>query len=167
MKSMDAAAALAIATAIMALGAITFSALSLAFQRSHSRKSVRPFCNVNQYLTNTGMSVGIQNAGMGPMRIQKVVLLANEDDSIQNGVPLEDAFPADLKPEAFVHRYDAYVLAPLLEVELFRCAFGAADEETTTRLKSFLNGKVLCVVYSDIYDDVYEKKAVLNAAEPR
>jgi hypothetical protein len=159
---MDTATALVLATSIMALGAITFSALSLAFQRSHSRKSVRPFCNVNQRNTDTGMSVSLQNAGMGPMRIQKIVLLANEGDPIQAGIPLEEAISEGVKSVVLVHHLDAYVLAPLMEVELFRCALGIADDEETNLLRSKLGGKFLAIAYSDIYDDVYEKKEALN-----
>lgn len=164
---MDTATALVIATSIMALGAIIFFALSLAFQRSHSRKSVRPFCNINQRMMDTGMSVSIQNAGMGPMRIQKAVLLTSEDDTIQAGIPLESAFPAEFKSGVFIPHMNAYVLAPLLEIELFRCDFGIFDEESAALLRSVLNGKFLGIEYSDIYDDAYERKEALNTIEFR
>lgn len=164
---MDMSAALVIATSIMALGAITFSALSLAFQRSHSRKSVRPFCNVTQRINDTEIRVGIQNAGMGPMRIQKVVLLANEGDPIKAGIPLAEAFPVEFRPEGAIRHLDSYVLAPLLEAELFRCDFATCDGEATALLKSKLNGSFLGIEYSDLYDEVYEKKEALNAPEFR
>lgn len=99
---------------------------------------------------------------MGPMQIQKIVLLTKERDPIQAGIPLEEAIPEEVKSEVLVHHLDAYVLAPLLEVELFRFAFGGADDEETNLLKSKLNGCFLGIAYSDIYDDVYEKKEALN-----
>jgi len=164
---MDTATALVIATSIMALGAITFSALSLAFQRSHSRKSVRPFCNVIQRVTVNGISVHIQNAGMGPMRIRKLVLMNNEGDPIQAGIPLEQFFPSELSMEVMIHQMEAYVLAPLLEIELFRCDFGVNDKEGRTLLSKERNGKFLGIEYCDIYDDVYEKVVALNMTQPR
>lgn len=159
---MDTAFALVLATSVMALGAITFSALSLAFQRSHSRKSVRPFCNVNQRTTETGITLSIQNAGMGPMRIHKVVLLSKEEDSTQAELSLQEAFPAETKTEVRVHPLDGYVLAPLQEVELFRCVFDTADSEGMTIWRNKHNGNFLEIIYSDIYDDFYEKKEALN-----
>ena len=103
---MDMAGALVLATSVMGLGAITFSALSLAFQRSHSRKSVRPFCNVLQRESENEMHISIQNAGMGPMRILKIVLLEHEGDSIQDGIPLEEAFSAEAASGVILHRLD-------------------------------------------------------------
>jgi hypothetical protein len=80
---LDTATELLITTAIMALEAIAFAALSMAFDRSHSRKSVKLFCNIHKNMTDAEASVSIQNAGMGPMLIQKIVLLKNQDDPIQ------------------------------------------------------------------------------------
>ena len=164
---MDMAGALVLATSVMGLGAITFSALSLAFQRSHSRKSVRPFCNVLQRESGSEMHVNIQNAGMGPMRIQRIVLLEHEGDSILSGVPLEEAFPAEAAHGVIFHRLDAFVLAPLQEVELFRYAVNASGEEAAGGITSSLFGRYLGVTYLDIYDDAYEKKEALFVPESR
>ena len=158
---MDMAGALVLATSVMGLGAITFSALSLAFQRSHSRKSVRPFCNVLQCESDNEMHISIQNAGMGPMRIQKIVLLEYEGDSIQSGVPLEEAFPAEAARGVILHRLDAFVLAPLQEVEVLRIVYRASSEEAASGFTSSLFGRYLGVTYLDIYDDAYEKKEAL------
>ena len=162
---MDMAGALVLATSVMGLGAITFSALSLAFQRSHSRKSVRPFCNVLQRESENEMHISIQNAGMGPMRIQKIVLLEHEGDSIQSGVPLEEAFSTEAARGVILHRLDGFVLAPLQESELFRYAINASGKEAASGITSSLFGRYLGVTYLDIYDDAYEKKEVLLVPE--
>lgn len=161
---MDMAGALVVATSVMALGAITFSALSLAFQRSHSRKSVRPFCNVLARESGNDRIFSIQNAGMGPMRIQKVVLLEHESDSIEDGVPLEEAVSAEA---AFVclRHLDAFVLAPLQEVEVLRFANSASSEKAANGSRSSLLGRYLGIAYLDIYDDDYEKKEALLLPE--
>ena len=162
---MDMAGALVLATSVMGLGAITFSALSLAFQRSHSRKSVRPFCNVLQRESENEMHISIQNAGMGPMRILKIVLLEHEGDSIQDGIPLEEAFSAEVASGVILHRLDGFVLAPLQEVELFRYTVNSASERAASRITSSLFGRYLAVTYLDIYDDAYEKKEALLLPE--
>lgn len=158
---MDMAGALVLATSVMGLGAITFSALSLAFQRSHSRKSVRPFCNVLSRKSGNEIIFSLQNAGMGPMRIQKVVLLEHEGDSIQNGIPLEEAFSAEAASGVILHRLDAFVLAPLQEVEVLRCSVGTSSGGAASGIPSDLAGRFLGVTYLDIYDDAYEKKEPL------
>ena len=159
---MDMAGALVLATSVMALGAITFSALSLAFQRSHSRKSVRPFCNVLQHESDGEMRLSIQNAGMGPMRILKIVLLENESDSAETGVPLEEAFSTEAPSGVILHRLEAFVLAPLQETELIRFAVNVHEGEGVNPIKRELTGRFLDIVYLDIYDDVYEKKEALS-----
>jgi len=164
---MDMAGALVLATSIMALGAITFSALSLAFQRSHSRKSVRPFCNVLQRESGSEMHISIQNAGMGPMRIQKIVLLENESDSVEAGIPQEAAFSTEAISDVTLHRLDGFVLAPLQEAGLLRCAVSASEDEGANLIKRKLAGRFLGIVYLDIYDDSYEKKEALFVPESR
>ena len=163
---MDMAGALVLATSVMALGAITFSALSLAFQRSHSRKSVRPFCNVFQRESGSEMRVSIQNAGMGPLRILKIVLLENESDSVDAGISLEEAFSTEATRSVALHRLDGFVLAPLQEVELLRCAVSAAEDEGANLAMRKLAGRFLEIVYLDIYDDAYEKIEALLLSEP-
>ncbi len=158
---MDMAGALVLATSVMALGAITFSALSLAFQRSHSRKSVRPFCNVLQRESENEMHISIQNAGMGPMRILKIVLLENESDSVEAGISLEEAFSTETARGVTPHRLDGFVLAPLQETELLRYAVNSASEEAASWITRGLSGRFLCIAYLDIYDDAYEKKEAL------
>ena len=111
------------------------------------------------------MHISIQNAGMGPMRIQKIVLLEHEGDSIQSGVPLEEALSAEAARGVILHRLDAFVLAPLQEVEVFRIAYRASSEEATSGITSNLFGRYLGVTYLDIYDDAYEKKEALLVPE--
>ena len=158
---MDMAGALVLATSVMALGAITFSALSLAFQRSHSRKSVRPFCNVLSRKSGNEIIFSLQNAGMGPMRIQKVVLLEHGSDPIEAGALLEEARSTEASPLMRLHRLEAFVLAPLQEVEVLRCTVCASGGEAASGIPSDLAGRSLGVTYLDIYDDAYEKKEPL------
>ena len=160
---MNSAIALVLATSIMALGAITFSALSLAFQRSHSRKSVRPFCNVIQRVSESEIRVSIQNAGMGPMRLEKLVLLANEGDSISDGIPLAEAFSNKCKTNTLLHHAEDYVLAPSLEVELFHCALQPSGDAGAIQWSGKPQGGYLGIAYTDIYDHLYEKIESLGA----
>lgn len=158
---MNIEAGLLITTVIMALGAITFSALTMAFQRSHSRKSVRPFCNIHKCTTETVISVGIQNAGMGPMLIQNIVLLKNQDDPIQRGISLAQAFPSGISPSMSGPETDGYVLAPLGEMQLLYYSSDMPEQKEVSILRERFNGYFLYIKYADVYDDSYEKKCLL------
>ena len=163
---MNTSTALLITTMIMALGAITFSSLSMAFQRSHSRKSVRPYCNIHQCLSDTEVSIRIQNAGMGPMLIQKIVFLKNQNDPIQMGVMVKEVFSSELSYDTDIPEPNCYVLAPQSEVMFFRYLFGTRADKTITLLKNELSGRCLCIEYTDIYDDIYEKREALVFKKP-
>jgi hypothetical protein len=159
---LDISTGLLITTAIMALGTTTFAALGMAFQRSHNRKSIKPFCNIHKCVTDTEASVSIQNAGLGPMLIQKIALLKNQDDSIQTGIPLADALSSELNCDVFIHNTDVYVLASLCELKLFQCSAGTSDKGAMPLLKDKLNGYFLCIKYADLYDRCYEKIEALT-----
>lgn len=156
---MDTATGLLITTAIMALGAITFAALTMAFDRSHNRKTVRPFCNIHNKVTDTEIRISIQNAGMGPMRIQKIVLLKNQDDFLQVGIPLGQVLSFELNCDVFIQHTDEYVLASLCELNLIQ---GILLQSEMTQLKEKLNGYYLCIEYTDVYDDIYEQRSLFS-----
>ena len=158
---METSTALLITTMIMALGAITFSALTMAFDRSHQRKSVRPFCNINQNVTSAEIRISIENAGMGPMLIQNILLLKNHDDPIQTGVPLtKEKFPEF--DYVFIPNAEIYVLSSHNKLNLFQSTTDISNNGAMIVLKNKLNGYCLYVKYADVYDDIYEAKAILT-----
>ena len=144
----------------MALGAITFSALTMSFDRSHNRKSVRPFCNVHQIVTDIAIGITIENAGMGPMLLQKIVLLKNSDDPIENAIPFTKELFSELDCDVFIQNTDEYVLASLSTLNLFE-SHDVSAHGVMPLLKENLNGYCLSISYADIYDETYEKRAVL------
>ena len=155
---MNISIALFITTAFLALGTITFAALDMAFQRSHSRKSIRPFCNVHKNITRSDISIRVQNAGLGPMIIKKLVLLKNPTDSLENAVQLTEAFGSTLNYTLFIHDTDGYVLAPNQEADLLQFSPSSKDKNAMSVLKDQLSSFTLLIQYADVYDDIYEKK---------
>lgn len=146
----------------MALGAITFSALTVAFDRSHHRKSIRPFCNVYQNFTSTELCISIENAGMGPMLIHTILLLNKHDDPIQTGVPLTKELFSEFYDNLVITDTDKYVLAPSCRLILIQSTQSFFESEGTPLLLNKLNGHCLYVKYADVYDDTYEKRAILT-----
>jgi hypothetical protein len=147
---------------VMALGAITFSALTLAFDRSHHRKSVRPFCNIHQDVTNTEICISVENAGMGPMLIQSILLLKNYDDPVQTGIPLTKEMFSEFECDVFEMNTGKYVLAPLCKLNLFQSTAGISYDGLMTKLKDKVDRCCLYVKYTDVYDDAYEEKVILD-----
>jgi hypothetical protein len=146
----------------MALGAITFSAITMAFDRSHQRKDVRPFCNINQNITNTEIQICIENAGMGPMLIHNILLLKNHDDPIETGVPPTKEMFSKFDCDVFVPNAQIHVLSPCSKLTLLQSHTDISQNGAMTLLKDELNGCCLYVKYADIYDDIYEAKAILT-----
>lgn len=108
------------------------------------------------------MSVSIQNAGLGPMLIQKIVLVRKQDEPIQAGIALAEVLPLDLNCDVFVYNKDVYALASLNEMKLFQYSSDTHDNDTMTLLKNKLNCYFLCIEYTDIYDHNYVKKEALT-----
>lgn len=158
---MNTSIALLITTMVMALGAITFSSLTMAFERSYHRKSVRPFCNIHQNVTNKKLCISIENAGMGPMLIQSILLLDHHDAPIQTGVPVTKDRFSKFNCDITIPNTDQYVLASLRILNLVQCVADSSDAEVLAQLKETLNGCCLYVKYADIYDDIYEVNAIL------
>lgn len=146
---------------ILAVNTIVFTALSMAYQRSHNKRSVRPLCNIHQFLTTSKAGISIQNAGLGPMMIHNVVLLKSYDSSVKNGTQFSDAIPPDPNYNVAVNHSDLYVLACQSEIKLFHYTSVVPNDKRIERLKRLLHGMTICVQYQDIYDDRYEKREPL------
>jgi len=147
---------------IVSLSSMIATTLYMAFQRSHNRKSSKPFCNIHQLETDEGMNIIIQNAGLGPMLILNIVFLENKDDPIENGIPMERAFSKELDCKVVIDISDVYVLAPMIELKFFRYKMNQADKIEMDQFKQLLSNYYICVQFSDIYGHNYEKRQSLS-----
>lgn len=71
-QSLDVSRIVMIITIIMTLISIVFSSLSLAFQRSHNRRSVKPYCYFKRYNEVGKNCIVVKNAGLGPMMVDDI-----------------------------------------------------------------------------------------------
>ncbi len=149
-------------TLFLSVSTVTLSALNMAFQRSHNRKSVKPFCNIHKSISRNGISLSIMNAGLGPMIIQKIVLLESVDDTVKNGIKFTDLLPPELHYDKVVNAKDSYIIPPMGEIKLFEFVLDSkAGKGSIDLLKSTLEGFHICIVYKDIYDRTREKRELL------
>jgi len=80
-QSLDVSRIAMIITIIMTVISVTFSALNLALQRSHDRKSVKPLCYINKKTTERSFSLVVENAGLGPMIIKAVSAIGPDQET--------------------------------------------------------------------------------------
>ncbi|HNX23920.1 MAG TPA: hypothetical protein PKG60_07700 [Spirochaetota bacterium] len=150
-------------TLFLSVSTVTFSALNMAFQRSHNRKSVKPFCNIHKFINETGIGISIMNAGLGPMIVQKIVLLNSIGDAVKNGRLFSGLLPQELHYDTLVNNNDSYVLPSMGEMKLLQYTADQAETKNAVELlKESLEGKYLCIVFKDIYDHNNEKRELLK-----
>jgi hypothetical protein len=150
-------------TLFVSVSTIAIGAINMAFQRSHNRKSVKPFCNIHKTMERDSISISIMNAGLGPMIIQRIVLLNKPDDAPDNGVPLSDILPSGLKYDKVLNHNDSYILSSMGEMILLQYTGIPGNKKSTIDMvKNSLKSLYLCIVFKDIYDRTYEKKESLN-----
>ena len=150
-------------TLFVAVSTVTIGAINMAFQRSHNRKSVKPLCNIHKIFNWEVVNLSIMNAGLGPMIIQKIVLLENGDDDVKKGRNLSDLMPPDLNYDVIVNKNDSYIIPTMGERTIFQYTANSKTKKGTVELlKSTLEGFYICVVYNDIYDHVREKRELVK-----
>jgi len=150
-------------TVFLAVSTVTIGAINMAFQRSHNRKSVKPFCNIHKFTDSLSVSISIMNAGLGPMVVQKIVLLKNSDDNPKSGLQLSDVFPPDLHYDVIINKNDSYIIPSMGEMKLFQYTAEHKDKNNKVELlKDTLEGHLLCVIFKDIYDHGYEKRELIK-----
>ncbi len=150
-------------TVFLSVSTVTISAINMAFQRSHNRKSVKPFCNVHTLIDGNGICVSILNAGLGPMIIEKIMLFKKEDDFLKNGMEFSAVLPPDLKYDIKTRDNNPYVVPSMVEVEIFRFSSDLKDSKNNINIvKRSLEDYFICTVFKDIYDHRYEKREILK-----
>jgi hypothetical protein len=143
---------------LISLVSIVFGILSMAFQRSHNRKSVKPFCNVDSRRTEEGLGIVISNAGLGPMRITGIRFARNGPDGLPE--PNDPAGPSASVPGVLLRAESCFdrVLPPLAELAVIECALASGAGKRGSRdAVQRLRECSLVVSFSDVYDHTYEK----------
>ncbi len=128
----------------------------MGFQRSHNIKSVKPFCNIHKCTTDNEINVSIQNAGLGPMLIQKVTFLKSQDDTNKTVGLLPEELPFKLNYDVN-YNMGTYALASMGEVNLFKYVLDYSEKMDIELIKNKFMGHYICIKYTDVYDHNYEK----------
>jgi hypothetical protein len=88
-ESLDVSRIVMIITIIMAVISVVFSALTLAFQRSHNRRTVIPYCFIRKEDIGKSIRFIVKNAGLGPMIIDRVYIRSSsKNEELNNKIVL-------------------------------------------------------------------------------
>jgi hypothetical protein len=139
-------------TILVAITSIVFSSITMAFERSHNVKSLRPFVNLLQVYDQNRVSLSIANAGLGPMLIERITYLSKNDPNPQ-GKLLTDILPIGFQTAQVFVCNEIYTLAAHDRLTLFEYSGAAA----LPMLRESLKGLSLCIEYRDVYDHEYKK----------
>jgi len=156
-QSLDVSRIAMIITVIMTVISVTFSALNLAFQRSHDRKSVKPLCCIDKKKAGRSYSIVVENAGLGPMIIKAVSAIGPDQKTDDLSGYLEGLLDEGQK-ESIVILATSNLVIPsngsktILQIDDGNGIPGKGFEELCQKLDQTR----ILLNYRDIYDKRYE-----------
>ena len=146
-QSLDVSRIVMLITVVMAITSIVFSALAMAFQRSHNRRSIRPICSIRKRAENGKVYIFIKNCGLGPMILKNFNIVDSNNTNI-NGEknPIES--------EGYcIHKTainDEVALAVNEEYDLLEMTNGNIQKEE--QISESLNAYKIWIVITDVYE---------------
>lgn len=149
-QSLDVSRIVMVFTIVMTLVSIVFSALTLAFQRSHNRRTVKPYCCIKRSGAGGRLRIVIKNAGLGPLFVDE--LLWRKDGEALPPEALERRLADRRAGNLEAIRHSA--LSPSEEAALVELS-GAEGEAD---LGALLEAVKIEVRYHDIYDKKYSAR---------
>lgn len=163
-ESLDVSRIVMLLTIIMTIISATFSALTLAFQRSHNKKTVKPLCDAALLNDGKNPSITIKNAGLGPMIVRKLTITEPEQVEMKFSEFCESLLA--VKADCVVFQKSDNMILSLNEqrtiLELNR------DIKLKSDVADFVSAKLaaaeLKIDYSDIYDKDYT--CVIGGKQP-
>ena len=157
-QDIDISRTIMLVTIIVAISSIAFSSITMAFERSHNVKSLRPFVNLNQTLTNHVISLSIANAGLGPMLIHKIVLVEKSSQTKREEKQFSEVLSSDLDYDAVIKLSGVYVLASKDQLKIFQYSENTSQPSgNILAIKEKLAQYTLCIDYQDVYEYKYQK----------
>ena len=162
-QDMDISRAMMLITIIVAVTSIVFSSITKAFERSYDRKSLRPYLNLIPGISTNAISLEIANAGLGPMLIQKLVLLDRKTHAIMELTSLPSFFPPDAKLEGQYRSFNGYILASSKQLSLFQFEDNCSPRNSSiSSIKESLERYSLQIEYQDVYERNYKKEVEIH-----
>ena len=134
---------------------------SISKQEEHNKNSLKPICSIYQTNYENFISVRIENDGTGPLIINKIIFDCDDNLSYQSIFDLFKLSDIDLN-QMEIHRIfpsidrNNYALSP--NERMYLLSVTPKDENTREKLRNKLKTLTVCVEFSDIYGNMYERK---------
>lgn len=152
-ESLDVSRIVMLLTIIMTIVSATFSALTLAFQRSHNKKTVKPLCDAAIVADGKNPGIAVKNAGLGPMIVRELTVT----DPEQGDMPFSDFCEGLLaeKADCVVYKKNGSMILSVNEqktiLELNR------DIKLKPDIVDFVSARLSAVKLKICYRDIYDK----------
>jgi hypothetical protein len=135
---------------------IVFGSLTMAFQRSHNRKSVKPLCNIHTFFSDGVLHLSIYNAGLGPMIVSGTGLMKPGGNVRKDLLPVESVIPEGIACITDMALAGEYIIPPVSERKVLE--FRAAGDNTSlNKLKDIFEEYRLVIKFYDLYDRKYKR----------
>jgi hypothetical protein len=154
-QSLDVSRIAMIITLIMTIITVTFSALSLAFQRSHNIKSIKPLCSFSYINTADQLKVIIKNAGLGPMIIVSV-LIVHDNVEYDFNKYFEELIDDSLQMLPSIRLKTNSIIPTNEERTLIEIIPTSKSSSKYRELCDKLQNDLLVINYTDLYDRKYK-----------
>jgi len=149
-QSLDVSRIVMLITIVMAVTSVVFSALTMAFERSHNKRSIKPFLNLIALAEGEELLLKIKNVGMGTMILNsiKIVSGSSEEVELEN---LKNRYPGC---KIDVLKIDHEIgISINEEIDILRMK-NTIDDKTIEEMHDYR----IVIKYSDLYDQDYEKE---------
>jgi len=153
-ESLDVSRIVMIITIIMTIISVTFSALTLAFQRSHNKKSVKPLCDGSLIINENGVLCVLKNAGLGPMILTKINIITENDRIVKVNQYLNEIYGnKDCNEDKKNNLKVIAVNEEKSVIEIQKNRF--ENVEKYNDIIKEINKSKIEIIYNDIYDKEY------------
>lgn len=163
-ESLDVSRIVMLITIVMTIISATFSALTLAFQRSHNKKTVKPLCDAAIIVDRENPGIDLKNAGLGPMIVRNVTITEPDHEEV-NFSDFCQSLLAEKAGCIVYKKTDNMILSANEQrtiLELNREVKLKRDVEDFVLAR--LAAAELKIDYSDIYDKSYT--CIINSNQP-
>jgi hypothetical protein len=163
-ESLDVSRIVMLITIVMTIISATFSALTLAFQRSHNKKTVKPLCDAAIIVDRKNPRIDLKNAGLGPMIVRNVTI-TEPDRGEMTFSDFCESLIAEKADSIVYKKTDNMILSAneqrtILELNREIKLKQGVEDFVFARLSA----AELKIEYSDIYDKSYT--CVVNSKQP-
>jgi hypothetical protein len=154
-QSLDVSRIAMFITFFMTIVTVTFSALGLAFQRSHNIKSIKPICSFTFIFSNNNFKVLLKNAGLGPLIVSGITIIDENEIESEISKGFENIL-SNYEIKSINTRMKSGCVIPINDEKIVLEIILDDKNMKVNELIDLLNKYCLILKYNDLYDRKYK-----------